>query len=335
MNKSISSALCFFIFILTNSFGQSDEDRIKQACFNYITGFYQGDTTLLSASLSPDLYKFGYFKYDGDIQHESAGQMTYKAAIEYALKVKTDGAQREVTPEETVQILDISDHIAAAKVKAWWGIDYIHLSKRTDGTWLIEQVLWEGPRKRLSTGEVVDSLAIDSFYYQIPDAPNIFNEHTAIARVVDGLGFRYYWATEGLRDVDLSFAPAEGSRDSRATLEHIFGLTGVVLNAIKGKPNASGGIDVQSLSWSELRYQSLKRIKTTSDLLKVTDPVDMSDYSMIFQRGDTQNAYPFWNVLNGPLADAIWHVGQVVSYRRLSGNPFDSKVSVLSGKRRD
>lgn len=335
MIKLISSTLCFVLFILSLSFAQSDEDQVKQACYNYITGFYQGDTSLLSASLSPDLYKFGYFKYDEQALHESAGQMTYDAAIAYALKVKAEGSEREVTSEESVIILDQSDHIAAAKVKAWWGIDYIHLSKRNDGTWLIEQVLWQGPNTKESSKVMADSLAIDSFYYQIPNAPTAFNEHTAIARVVDGLGFRYYWATEGLRDADLSFAPAEGSRNSRATLEHIFSLSGVVLNSIKIIPNGGNSVDSKTFSWEELRYQTLKRIKEASDLLKSEDHDAMGDYSMIFQRGDTQNAYPFWNVLNGPLADALWHVGQVVSYRRLSGNPFDGKVSVLSGKRRD
>jgi len=32
---------------------------------------------------------------------------------------------------------------ASAKVTAWWGIDYVLLSKQGD-KWVIEQVLWEG-----------------------------------------------------------------------------------------------------------------------------------------------------------------------------------------------
>ena len=34
----------------------------------------------------------------------------------------------------------------------------------------------------------------------------------------------------------------------------------------------------------------------------------------------------------GPIADALWHVGQVVTFRRSSGNPFNSKASVFTGK---
>ena len=39
---------------------------------------------------------------------------------------------------------DIMNSIAAAKVTAWWGVDYILLSKQKE-QWMIEQVLWEGP----------------------------------------------------------------------------------------------------------------------------------------------------------------------------------------------
>ena len=46
-----------------------------------------------------------------------------------------------------VEVLNIGKTIAAAKVTAWWGIDYILLSKRGD-VWMIEQVLWEGPLEK-------------------------------------------------------------------------------------------------------------------------------------------------------------------------------------------
>lgn len=33
------------------------------------------------------------------------------------------------------------------------------------------------------------------------------------------------------------------------------------------------------------------------------------------------SSWPVWNVMNGPLADALTHVGQLNAWRRLSGNP--------------
>ena len=42
-----------------------------------------------------------------------------------------------------------------------------------------------------------------------------------------------------------------------------------------------------------------------------------------------------WNQINGPIADALWHCGQVVSFRRASGNPYNSKASLFTGKLRE
>ena len=41
-------------------------------------------------------------------------------------------------------------------------------------------------------------------YAQIPEAPNEYTVGGVVSRMIDGLGFRYYWATEGLRSEDLS-----------------------------------------------------------------------------------------------------------------------------------
>ena len=173
------------------------------------------------------------------------------------------------------------------------------------------------------------------YYYEIPAAPESYNAYTVAARMVDGLGFRYFWATEGLTDEDLDYKPSESSRTPRETLGHIQGLTRVVLNAVKSEPNGARGGDRQEQTFDEMRNETLALIKEASDLLKSHKEDQMSDYAMIFQRGDSSSEYPFWNVINGPLSDALWHVGQIVVLRRVSGNPFDSKVSVLAGKRRN
>ena len=170
-------------------------------------------------------------------------------------------------------------------------------------------------------------------YHQIPEAPESYTANAIAARMIDGLGFRYYWATEGLRDEDLSFSPTNQSRTSAATLDHIYGLCQVVLNAIKKQPNIRPAGKV-NMTFSEQRKATLLMLKEASDLLREKDKVDLSVAEIVFKRGDRVSAFPFWNVFNGPLADAIWHIGQVVSFRRSSGNPVDSRVDVFSGKLR-
>lgn len=171
-------------------------------------------------------------------------------------------------------------------------------------------------------------------YYQIPDTPLEFTAPNVAARMVDGLGFRYYWATEGLRSEDLNFKPNDESRTTEETLDHILGLTRILINSVKKEPTDFSE-EQPFLNFDEKRRKTLANIKEASDILKSSTAEDMKEYNIIFKSGDKVTEYPFWNQLNGPIADAIWHVGQVVSFRRSSGNPFNSKASVLSGKLRD
>ena len=79
----------------------------------------------------------------------------------------------------------------------------------------------------------------------------------------------------------------------------------------------------------------MENFKEASDLLKSDNEKDLANCNVTFKRSEKTSEYPFWNLINGPIADAIWHVGQVVSFRRSSGNPFNSKASVFTGKLRD
>jgi hypothetical protein len=68
-------------------------------------------------------------------------------------------------------------------------------------------------------------------YYEIPEYPESYTAGTVAARAIDGLGFRFYWATEGLRMEDLDFKPNDDGRSSMETIEHIYGLSKVIVNA--------------------------------------------------------------------------------------------------------
>lgn len=170
------------------------------------------------------------------------------------------------------------------------------------------------------------------YYYQIPDTPTVYTPATVAARLVDGLGFRYYWATEGLTEKDLSFRPSKEARTSFETMEHIYGLTNVLLNAVNKRP--TGPAPEEKLNYTALREKTLQNIRTASEILKRAE-ADLNDFDMVFERNDNSLRYPFWNLINGPISDALWHVGQVVTFRRSSGNPFPAGVSVLKGTKSD
>jgi len=87
-----------------------------------------------------------------------------------------------------------------------------------------------------------------------------------------------------------------------------------------------------ALSFEDIRKQTLLNPKSASDKQRTFSDEEMNNKRMIFQRGTGIQEYPFWNQINGPIADCLWHLGQVVSFRRASGNPFTAKVSLLTGE---
>lgn len=165
-------------------------------------------------------------------------------------------------------------------------------------------------------------------YYEIPDYPENYNQGTVVARMIDGLGFRYYWATEGLRDVDLEFRPNDMARTTGETMAHILSLSNVIVNATLQKVNEKN--DFSKLTFEQKRKLTLENLKTAADILRTAN--DLNEFKIVFKNEKRDFELPFWNMINGPIADSLWHCGQVVSFRRSSGNPYNSKASVLTGK---
>jgi hypothetical protein len=186
-----------------------------------------------------------------------------------------------------------------------------------------------------SIGQQTASAKSDLPYYEIPDYPVAYTPGAVAARVMDGLGFRYYWATEGLRPEDLKFKPSGEStgepRSTEATIQHIYGLTNTILNTTKKLPNVSGALNV-NLPFEELRKKTLENIKTAADILRTASDSEIAEMKVIFKSESGTREFPFWNILNGPIDDALWHVGQVITFRRSSGNPYNNKASVFTGK---
>ena len=136
--------LLFVFFAAVTFLSAQDKAGIEKACLNYLEGFYEGDTTKLVAALKPSLFKYGYWKNKDTGNYDPDGQMTYQQAITYAKNVMAKKNFAKADAPKKVEVLDIMNTIAAAKVTAWWGVDYILLA-RQNGKWMIDQVLWEGP----------------------------------------------------------------------------------------------------------------------------------------------------------------------------------------------
>ena len=169
-------------------------------------------------------------------------------------------------------------------------------------------------------------------YHEIPEHEVEYTAGTVVARMIDGLGFRFYWATEGLRVEDLAFKPSEAARTTDETVDHIYGLTKVIYNSAIKEPNGKTAKD-EDLTFEEKRKRTLVMLEKAANIFRTA--TDLKEHTIVFQRGENTSEFPFWNQINGPIEDAVWHCGQVISFRRSSGNPYNSKASVFTGKLRE
>lgn len=170
-------------------------------------------------------------------------------------------------------------------------------------------------------------------YHSIESYPEDHTAANMIARMIDGLGYRYYWATEGLTDEDLIFRPSEDASSLVETVDHIHDLAIMIHNAVHILPNVRP-IEKQEISYEEMRAETLNMLYDLSQALRSKNDSQVNDMKLIFQRGDQESTFEIWHLINGPIADAIYHTGQIVSFRRTNGNPISPKVNVFMGKNR-
>lgn len=143
MKAILSTLLMLLVVNITN--GQTtDKQGVEKACMNYLDGFYEGDQDKLKASVQPTLNKFGFWKNKDTGEYKQQDYMTFEKALAFAKNVKEKKQFAKADAPKKVEVLDVSNNIAVAKVTAFWGVDYMLLSKRGD-KWMIEQVIWEGP----------------------------------------------------------------------------------------------------------------------------------------------------------------------------------------------
>jgi hypothetical protein len=174
----------------------------------------------------------------------------------------------------------------------------------------------------------------EDYFYQIPSAPDSYSASNILARMIDGVGFRYYWATIGLEQKDLDYSPdGDKRRSTQETLNHIYGLVDISRNAVLGV-SSNSSTRVTPTDFNELRTKTLFLLEEASMYLR-THELDPENQKIVFESAKGNSEIPLWNVINGPVSDALWHIGQVVSFRRSSGNPFPDGVNVLLGGKRD
>lgn len=141
-------AVALAALVSTRADAQSDADRsaVRAAVLDYVDGFYEGDTTRLVRSVRPEVTKYGFFVPRNKSAYEGEA-MPWSEFLSYAKSVKARNKAPDPKWPKEIDLLDVADQTASAKLTAWWGIDYLHLAKY-DGRWMIVHVLWQSPPKR-------------------------------------------------------------------------------------------------------------------------------------------------------------------------------------------
>ncbi|RFC55053.1 hypothetical protein DXU93_04325 [Brumimicrobium aurantiacum] len=154
-------------------------------------------------------------------------------------------------------------------------------------------------------------------YYELPEYSESFTAGTVASRLIDGL-----------RKEDLEYRPTLESRSVAETIDHIHGMTSMVLKSVCK-------IDInptEDHNFEEKRAKILMNLKSVSAILKTAKAEEFENFNINLRNHES---VPFWFFINGQITDSIWHCGQISSFRRITGNPISSKVSFFRGEVKD
>jgi hypothetical protein len=129
------------ILVGLSAVGASERDReaVRQAALDYVDGIYEVKPDRIQRSVHPSLVKRGFYRKDASTPYVEM-PMTYEQLVNLAGSWNKAGTRD--TSIKKVEVLEVLDQTAVAKVTASWGIDYMLLGKY-DGAWKISQILWQ------------------------------------------------------------------------------------------------------------------------------------------------------------------------------------------------
>ena len=145
--RTIALVLALPVLVLALGWAAPDdrptdaERAVEAAVTDYVLGFYEAAPERLERCLSTELKKMGYWLPEEAEEYGGPGHMDYDSALELAARWNDQGQQGEDLSYE-VEVYEVLDKIASARVSAKWGIDYFQLVLEGE-QWKIHHVLWQ------------------------------------------------------------------------------------------------------------------------------------------------------------------------------------------------
>lgn len=125
----------------TDEPGQAERAAVHRAVEDYVEALYHVKPELIERSVHPALVKRGFWRAPGTERYGAPALMTYEQLHELAGQWNV-GGQQGSDLSYSIEVFDVLDVTASAKLSARWGVDYMQLAKAGD-RWQIVQVLWQ------------------------------------------------------------------------------------------------------------------------------------------------------------------------------------------------
>ena len=143
LSQFLFLSVCLF-YINTSSYAQdpgvTDHDLVHDAIEDYVLAFYEVSPDRIARSVDTLLSKIGHFEYEGKTYNNVA--MTYQQLYDFSARWNKKGDNVNADSPKQIEIYEVHDKTASAKLTAEWGIDFMHLSK-VGGSWKIMNILWQ------------------------------------------------------------------------------------------------------------------------------------------------------------------------------------------------
>jgi hypothetical protein len=123
-----------------------DRRSVLQTARNYVEAMYEADAGKMENCLHGNFVKNGFYWKSRQESYSAITAISRAQLIQIAKDWNRDPWVPDDAPRE-LELLDLQEKIALVKLTAYWGIEYLQMSKTGD-RWQIVQVLSQNwPRK--------------------------------------------------------------------------------------------------------------------------------------------------------------------------------------------
>lgn len=157
---------------------------------------------------------------------------------------------------------------------------------------------------------------------RMPAPPASATGSAVFTTLLHAAAYRFRWASDSLPDSLATFRPAPTSRSMGELMAHLCELAERLQSALETRADANTAQQASSSheppSLGDHRRRALDAL---AGAIRAVAGMDEDALNAIRLERPSGEPFELWNLLHGPLADFLTHVGQVASWRRIAGFP--------------